>query len=349
VQRPFTGMHMKVKDVPRIKDFLKICGVDGRTIDFLAPGTHVQIEVAEREEGAGIKKWRSIPATGFIAVSATHLLVLARADDGTTLLARSAPLSTLKSIQLSPFADNFFLLRWDTPERGSKPPLEAPSWVSDKDRSHCTNKQCGAKFSVSTRRHHCRGCGDVFCNKCTATKRSLPDFGYGTAVRVCDKCSWLWPQIPYGDLLLDTEFKTEAVAIIVRNCKALGKAVDVAFADTATIEEGMCIRPRPDSKGGGFGYFDAQWGSTKKLLKFGCGKVAEGVGVERAPAQLNVWAAEGMTPEEVQRIFKRAEAKRKERERRAEEEREARRQREEERHVYTPLPLFTWYFLLKHL
>ena len=40
-------------------------------------------------------------------------------------------------------------------------PLEPDEWVADDDAEAC--KACNEKFTVFTRRrHHCRGCGDIF-------------------------------------------------------------------------------------------------------------------------------------------------------------------------------------------
>ena len=34
-------------------------------------------------------------------------------------------------------------------------------WVADKDRDRCST--CGKIFTTMRRRHHCRGCGEIFC------------------------------------------------------------------------------------------------------------------------------------------------------------------------------------------
>eukprot|EP00929_Paragymnodinium_shiwhaense_P086325 TRINITY_DN46851_c0_g1_i2.p1 TRINITY_DN46851_c0_g1~~TRINITY_DN46851_c0_g1_i2.p1 ORF type:complete len:905 (-),score=136.85 TRINITY_DN46851_c0_g1_i2:214-2859(-) len=61
------------------------------------------------------------------------------------------------------------------------------SWVADEEVSQCA--ACKHDFSVTTRRHHCRRCGKVFCNSCSSRSIPLPDRGYLEAVRVCDSCS----------------------------------------------------------------------------------------------------------------------------------------------------------------
>ncbi|XP_056585726.1 rabenosyn-5 [Triplophysa dalaica] len=39
------------------------------------------------------------------------------------------------------------------------------SWVNDQDVPFCPD--CGAKFNIRNRRHHCRLCGSIMCRKCT--------------------------------------------------------------------------------------------------------------------------------------------------------------------------------------
>jgi hypothetical protein len=60
--------------------------------------------------------------------------------------------------------------------------------VADKYRLECPH--CDAIFTLSKRRHHCRLCGDVFCDACSAHRVTLPLPGaeFETPVRVCDFC-----------------------------------------------------------------------------------------------------------------------------------------------------------------
>ena len=52
-------------------------------------------------------------------------------------------------------------------------PLSAASeeWLSDKQSTQCMS--CASKFSLSKRRHHCRGCGKIFCDDCVSQKVKL--------------------------------------------------------------------------------------------------------------------------------------------------------------------------------
>ncbi|CAJ0960101.1 unnamed protein product [Ranitomeya imitator] len=62
--------------------------------------------------------------------------------------------------------------------------LAGHTWLKDDEATGC--KQCNKEFSISRRKHHCRNCGDIFCNTCSSNELSLPS--YPKPVRVCDTC-----------------------------------------------------------------------------------------------------------------------------------------------------------------
>ncbi len=65
--------------------------------------------------------------------------------------------------------------------------FEAPPWDPDSMYNECHD--CKKPFTTTNRRHHCRNCGKVFCNTCTAKRTLLPRFGFTKKkVRVCEKC-----------------------------------------------------------------------------------------------------------------------------------------------------------------
>lgn len=45
-------------------------------------------------------------------------------------------------------------------------------WILDDDVSQCTN--CKITFGFFTRKHHCRLCGDIFCDSCSSYNRHIP-------------------------------------------------------------------------------------------------------------------------------------------------------------------------------
>lgn len=69
-------------------------------------------------------------------------------------------------------------------------PKEVPTkqqWVPDSETSHCMccKRQ---KFSLLTRRHHCRRCGRVVCSSCSQNRIQLPEIYNDLMVRACLEC-----------------------------------------------------------------------------------------------------------------------------------------------------------------
>ncbi|XP_047332503.1 protein FREE1-like [Impatiens glandulifera] len=68
-----------------------------------------------------------------------------------------------------------------------KPKMEEKyHWIPDEAVNKCNS--CGANFGPFFRRHHCRNCGDIFCDKCTQGRISLTTDEDAQSVRVCDRC-----------------------------------------------------------------------------------------------------------------------------------------------------------------
>ncbi|XP_075552764.1 uncharacterized protein LOC142585691 isoform X3 [Dermacentor variabilis] len=57
-------------------------------------------------------------------------------------------------------------------------------WADDSQATHCTG--CKKLFTVTIRKHHCRNCGNIFCNECSA--KSAATASSRKPVRVCDNC-----------------------------------------------------------------------------------------------------------------------------------------------------------------
>ncbi|XP_071954048.1 WD repeat and FYVE domain-containing protein 3-like isoform X2 [Antedon mediterranea] len=62
----------------------------------------------------------------------------------------------------------------------------ADHWVKDELGEKCN--QCGVKFTLTERRHHCRDCGNIFCQKCSRYESVIPRLRIVKMVRVCQTC-----------------------------------------------------------------------------------------------------------------------------------------------------------------
>jgi hypothetical protein len=76
------------------------------------------------------------------------------------------------------------------------------SWVNDDERVLCN--LCSTVFTLFNRRHHCRACGEIYCNACSSESglvaQSTDGVGSGLVVvssRICKKC-----KNKYGKILM---------------------------------------------------------------------------------------------------------------------------------------------------
>ncbi|WAR04039.1 MTMR3-like protein [Mya arenaria] len=66
------------------------------------------------------------------------------------------------------------------------PEVNMTRWVPDHSVTHCAG--CDTQFTWRIRRHHCRNCGKIFCDSCSAEKAPLPHQMIVTEERVCQHC-----------------------------------------------------------------------------------------------------------------------------------------------------------------
>lgn len=69
--------------------------------------------------------------------------------------------------------------------------LDVNQWQSDNNAHTCSFKHCSQEFNLFQRKHHCRGCGQVYCH--THSTNRLPLFNSNNTQkpifsRVCDGC-----------------------------------------------------------------------------------------------------------------------------------------------------------------
>lgn len=62
-----------------------------------------------------------------------------------------------------------------------------PYWRPNAQITACHG--CKKAFEETDRKHHCRSCGEGFCQACSSKRMPVPERGWGSAsVRVCDAC-----------------------------------------------------------------------------------------------------------------------------------------------------------------
>eukprot|EP00758_Cryptobia_borreli_P001832 Tbor_TRINITY_DN2570_c0_g1::TRINITY_DN2570_c0_g1_i1::g.516::m.516/K06276/PDPK1; 3-phosphoinositide dependent protein kinase-1 len=64
-----------------------------------------------------------------------------------------------------------------------------PTWVGDDEVTQC--KHCGKDFNLIRRKHHCRNCGNIFCDSCSNHQVHIPESTYKGKERVCDPCLYV--------------------------------------------------------------------------------------------------------------------------------------------------------------
>ncbi len=57
-------------------------------------------------------------------------------------------------------------------------------WADDAEATAC--KACSSGFTLTNRKHHCRNCGQIFCNDCSSKTAAMPN--YRRPQRACDSC-----------------------------------------------------------------------------------------------------------------------------------------------------------------
>ncbi|KAK8842324.1 hypothetical protein M9Y10_025902 [Tritrichomonas musculus] len=63
---------------------------------------------------------------------------------------------------------------------------EAPLWIPDIVVNRCMN--CKTQFSLTQRKHHCRGCGQIMCKNCLIYQTIMRNISLTKPVKVCKKC-----------------------------------------------------------------------------------------------------------------------------------------------------------------
>ncbi|XP_021913704.1 zinc finger FYVE domain-containing protein 1-like isoform X2 [Zootermopsis nevadensis] len=121
---------------------------------------------------------------------------------------------------------------------GSPPTRMLSSWVADQiapkywrpnhEIKHCHS--CNKWFATTVSKHHCRACGEGFCEDCSNYVMPVPDRGWMSPVRVCVNC-YQKASSSRGSGILDEIDDTEVRA------RKYGEAVVSTLSTVASVLE----------------------------------------------------------------------------------------------------------------
>ncbi|MEQ2183778.1 Zinc finger FYVE domain-containing protein 1 [Goodea atripinnis] len=90
-------------------------------------------------------------------------------------------------------------------------------------------RKCNTVFQDNDTKHHCRACGEGFCDSCSSKAAPVPERGWGLApVRVCDVC--FEQRASYAEILA-SELEEEEGGTLARK---VGEAVTNTIGVVAT-------------------------------------------------------------------------------------------------------------------
>ncbi|XP_012528952.1 protein RUFY3 isoform X2 [Monomorium pharaonis] len=90
----------------------------------------------------------------------------------------------LAAVELREAADNAQQQQQQQQQQQSALQEGSVTWANDRMVTQC--KGCSREFNMTRRKHHCRNCGNIFCNACSDNTTVLPNSA--KPVRVCDEC-----------------------------------------------------------------------------------------------------------------------------------------------------------------
>eukprot|EP01087_Luapelamoeba_hula_P002056 TRINITY_DN1181_c0_g1_i1.p1 TRINITY_DN1181_c0_g1~~TRINITY_DN1181_c0_g1_i1.p1 ORF type:complete len:688 (+),score=114.64 TRINITY_DN1181_c0_g1_i1:88-2151(+) len=91
--------------------------------------------------------------------------------------------------------------------------IERPEWMPDESVNGC--ELCSISFSFTQRRHHCRGCGHIFCKEhCNIMMTLPPEWGYESPQRICAGCKIKFQK--YAKTRLDRESDIESGVLVAQ-------------------------------------------------------------------------------------------------------------------------------------
>lgn len=92
--------------------------------------------------------------------------------------------------------------------------------------------KCAEEFQPNDTKHHCRACGEGFCDSCSSKTRPVPERGWGLApVRVCDAC--------FHNREISTGKSSPASVLMVywTRCFTAGECLILVYANVSPVPE----------------------------------------------------------------------------------------------------------------
>ncbi len=138
--------------------------------DETPPSVVEPVSISSTNENVGVG---DLPAAPLSPSEASPTLLLSKSKSKSVVLQINSMSAAIEkeSSSMTPKASSF---------------IRPKSWVDDDHSHNC--KVCSKKFSLLNRRHHCRQCGQLVCDPCSARRFLLPNVDKVKEVRVCDKC-----------------------------------------------------------------------------------------------------------------------------------------------------------------
>ena len=124
-------------------------------------------------------------------------------------------------------------------------------WVPDASQNKCA--LTGKEFTVFSRRHHCRACGNIYQKEVCDYKQPLPDLGHYVPVKVCDLCIGLESTEGVEDILLLSARRSELVSVLQSTWGKTGLPSDLRSVDLPVVFQNNLKLDKSSSAAGGGG------------------------------------------------------------------------------------------------
>jgi hypothetical protein len=137
----------------------------------------------------------------------------------------------------------------DRAKRGAEGGFVPPRWIPDEEALHC--RRCGAAFDelndwlslalstaqLAMRRHHCRYCGQVVCDRCSPSRLLLPaEYGVNEPQRVCISCAEvLYPLQSALSATIANHMQSNAIDIDTDHCN-VKRYLNAPYASSLNTE-----------------------------------------------------------------------------------------------------------------